>query len=71
MSAGTATGAASAARIDSPGRRALRKLLRRQAAVFASELASGLAMELATVEGPAEGLKDIGSGLRGRRPPRH
>ena len=34
MSAGTATGAASAARIDSPGRRALRKLLRRKAAVF-------------------------------------
>jgi peptide/nickel transport system permease protein len=34
MSAGTATSAASAARIDSPGRRALRKLLRRKAAVF-------------------------------------
>ncbi len=34
MSATTATGAATAARIDSPGRRALRKLLRRKAAVF-------------------------------------
>jgi peptide/nickel transport system permease protein len=34
MSAGTATGVGTAARIDSPGRRALRKLLRRKAAVF-------------------------------------
>jgi peptide/nickel transport system permease protein len=34
MSAGTAMAAASAARVDSPGRRALRKLLRRKAAVF-------------------------------------
>jgi peptide/nickel transport system permease protein len=34
MSAATATGAAAAARIDSPGRRALRKLLRRKAAMF-------------------------------------
>jgi peptide/nickel transport system permease protein len=34
MSAGTATGVGTAARIDSPGRRALRKLMRRKAAVF-------------------------------------
>ncbi|MBM3478437.1 MAG: ABC transporter permease [Alphaproteobacteria bacterium] len=34
MSAATATTATAAARIDSPGRRALRKLLRRKAAVF-------------------------------------
>jgi peptide/nickel transport system permease protein len=34
MSAVTATAATTAARIDSPGRRALRKLLRRKAAVF-------------------------------------
>jgi peptide/nickel transport system permease protein len=34
MSAGTATGVGTTARIDSPGRRALRKLLRRKAAVF-------------------------------------
>ena len=34
MSAGTSTGVGTAARIDSPGRRALRKLMRRKAAVF-------------------------------------
>jgi peptide/nickel transport system permease protein len=34
MSAGTAMATATAARVDSPGRRALRKLLRRKAAVF-------------------------------------
>jgi peptide/nickel transport system permease protein len=34
MSAGTATGVGTAGRIDSPGRRALRKLMRRKAAVF-------------------------------------